>query len=82
MTTIDGEYNLSGQESPLSIMRLYLYSGGPLIDPRIVDQNIRLAITRSDFATTQTNTGRVAEDPHTGGFDSVVAKLKIEIIFF
>jgi hypothetical protein len=43
-TTIDGEYNLSGQELPLSIMRLYL--------------------------------------PRTGRFDSVVAKLKIEIIFF
>ena len=43
-TTIDGEYNLSGQELPLSIMRLYL--------------------------------------PRTGRFDSVVAKPKIEIIFF
>ncbi len=38
------EHNLSGQELPLSIMRLYL--------------------------------------PRTGRFDSVVAKLKIEIIFF
>ena len=43
-TTIDGEYNLSGQELPLSIMRRYL--------------------------------------PRTGRFDSVVAKPKIEIIFF
>ncbi len=40
----NGEHNLSGQELPLSIMRLYL--------------------------------------PRTGRFDSVVAKPKIEIIFF
>ena len=72
----------SGQESLLSIMRPYLYPDGSLIDPRIVDQNIRFAITRSDFATTESNTGRVVDDPRAGGFESVVAKLKIEIILF
>jgi hypothetical protein len=29
-TTIDGEYNLSGQELPLSIMRLYLPPHGQI----------------------------------------------------